>query len=115
MGVNFKSNLASHKELIEFESEIKKDMRGYAVQIQKSVMDACLKVIEAKLSNIEEIQKTAVDIKVMKTELESEMKHTMEKYDEIKSVADSVRTLSNKVQRLEFNSETKNMTRRTEK
>ena len=115
LGVTFKSNLASRSELREFEAEMRKDMRGYATQIQKSVTDACMRVIDAKLKDVEGVQETATEIKLLKAELEAEIKHALEKYDEIKSVGDSVRALSNKVTRMEYKDSTTNTSRRTEK
>lgn len=115
MGVTYKSNLASRSELREFEAEMRKDMRSYATQIQKSVTDACMRVIDAKLRDVENVQETATEIKLLKNELELEIKHALEKYDEIKSVGDSVRALSNKVTRMEYKDSTSNTARRTEK
>lgn len=115
MGVTFKSNLATKAELTAFESEIRKDMRGYATQIQKSVTDACMRVIDAKLKDVEDVQETATEIKMLKVELEAEIKHALAQYDEIKSVGDSLRTLNNKVTRMEYKDNTANTARRTEK
>lgn len=115
MGVTYKSNLASRSELREFEADMRKDMRSYATQIQKSVTDACMRVIDAKLRDVENVQETATEIKLLKNELELEIKHALEKYDEIKSVGDSVRALSNKVTRMEYKDSTSNTARRTEK
>lgn len=115
MGVRFKSNLVTRAELNNFETEIRRDMRSYATQIQKAVTDACIRVIDSKLKDIEGAQDAVVEMKVLKTELEAEIKHTLEKYDEIKSVADSVRSLSNKVTKLEYKDSTLTSERRTEK
>lgn len=115
MGVTFKSNLASKKDLKEFESEIRKDLRGYVVQIQKAATDACMRVIEAKLQNVENLQESAKNIELMKTELEMEIKHTLEKFDDVKSMSDSLRSLTNKVSRLEHANDLKEIGRRTEK
>lgn len=115
MGVTYKSNLASRSELKDFEAEMRKDMRSYATQIQKSVTDACMRVIDTKLRDVENVQETATEIKLLKNELELEIKHALEKYDEIKSVGDSVRALNNKVTRMEYKDSTSNVARRTEK
>lgn len=114
MGATDKAHQVTRSELTDFENQMRTDMRSYTGQIQKVVLEACLKVIDAKLKDIDEVKGTAVDMKVMKAELEAEIKTTMEKYDEIKSVSDSVRSLGNKVSRLEYNDATSN-TRRTER
>lgn len=114
IGATDKAHQVTRDELTSFENQMRTDMRGYTGQIQKVVLEACLKVIDAKLKDIEDIKSASVDMKVMKAEMEAEIKTALEKYDEMKSVADSVRTLGNKVSRLEYNSENSN-TRRTEK
>ena len=115
MGVTFKTELATKEELKEFEAEMRKDMRGYCIQIQTAVTDAALRVIQEKLKDIEGTKKAAEDMRVMKAQMEAEMKTTLEKYEEIKGLADNVRTLSNKVQRLEYTSGASNtMDRRKE-
>ena len=114
MGVTDKSHQVTREELIEFENQMRTDMRGYTGQIQKVVLEACLKVIDSKLKDIDDVKDAAVDMRIMKTELETEIKSALEKYDEIKSVSDSVRSLGNKVSRLEYNNENSTI-RRTEK
>lgn len=114
MGATFKADLASKKELLDFEAEIRKDMRGYAIQIQKSVTDAAMTVINNKLKDIDDVKDIATDMKVMKSQLESEIKNATEKYDDMKSIGDSVRSLKNSVTRLEYNKDN-TFDRRTEK
>ena len=115
MGVTFKSNLATKKELKDFETEIRKDIRMSVASMQKTVTDACMRIIDSKLADVEEIQQAAVDIKVLKAELEAEIKHIMEEYNEIKSIGDTVRKLSNTVSRMQYKTDTANNDRRTEK
>ena len=115
MGVTFKSNLASKEELRNFETEIRADMRGYTTQIQKAVTEVCMRIINEKLKNIEDVGKSVEEMKILKAELEVEIKHAMEKIDEIKGIGDSVRTLGNKVSRMEFKNSTLTSERRTEK
>ena len=69
--------------LREVEDEVRRDMRGYCGQIQKAVTDSCLAVINDKLKDIEEVKKTAIDMRIMKTQLETEMKNAMEKIDAV--------------------------------
>ena len=114
IGATDKAHQVTREELVAFENQMRTDMRGYTGQIQKIVLEACLKVIESKMKDIEDVKNVATDMKIMKAELEAEIKTALEKYDEIKSVSDSVRTLGNKVSRLEYNSDNSTM-RRTEK
>lgn len=103
MGVTFKTDIVTREELADFESESRRDMRGYAVQIQKLVTDAAMKVIDNRLKDMDETKKAVVDMKVMKAELETEIKNASEKYDDIKTLSDTVRNLSQRIQRLEYN------------
>ena len=63
---------------------------------------------------VEEAKKTAIDMRIMKTQLETEMKNAMEKIDEVKQVSNTVRSLSAQVSRLEYNKDNQNE-RRIEK
>jgi len=103
MGATFKADLASKKELLDFEAEIRKDMRGYAIQIQKSVTDAAMTVINNKLKDIDDVKDIAADMKIMRNQLETEIKSATEKYTDMKSIGDTVRSLKNSVSRLEYN------------
>lgn len=103
MGVMFNSDLATKNELKSFEEEIRRDMRGYAIQIQESVLKSVMIVVENKLRDIQEAKNAAVDIKVTKAELEVEIKNALSKLDDVKSLGDSVRQLNQRVSRIEFN------------
>lgn len=103
MGVTFKADLATKAELNDFEAEIRRDMRGYAIQIQKSVIDAVMIVINNKFKDVDDMKSAALDIKVIKAEIEMELKNISAKTAEIQDVSNTVRSLNNRVQRLEFN------------
>lgn len=106
MGVTFKADLATKTDQREFEEEIRRDMRGYAVQIQKSVSDSLMTVLNNRLKDIEEAKQAATDIKITKAAIDLQIKTINEKTDNIKEVSDAVRSLSNRVQRLEYNNTT---------
>ena len=108
MGVTFKTELATKDEMREFEAEMRRDMRGYCIQIQKVVTDAAMNVINNKLKDIEDVKHAAEDMRVMKAQIEAEIKVALEKYDEMKAVSDNVRVLTNKVQRLEYGADNRN-------
>lgn len=112
MGATFKTEFATKKEQRDFEDEIRKDMRGYAGQIQASVLNAVLNVINTKMKDVDEANKAVVDIKVMKAEIEAEFNRINEKYDEIKDTTKQIASINNKVQRLEYNNDPSTTTRR---
>ena len=103
MGVDFKSDLATRTEQREFEEEMRRDMRGYASQIQKSVSESLMLVLNNKLKDIDAAKTAAEDIKITKAQIDLQVKTLQEKTDSVKAVADEVRNLNNRVQRLEYN------------
>lgn len=114
MGATFKGDMASKEDLSELRREVKGDMRAYATNIQKSVLDATMKVIDHRLANVDQFSETATQMKVLKVELEGEVKRVIEAADENKALGDTVRSLSNRVTRLEYGDGNKSE-RRTEK
>lgn len=117
MGVTFKADLATKTEQREFEAEIRRDMRGYAVQIQKSVQDSVMVTVNNRLKDIEDAKQAATDIQITKAEIEMQLASLREKTANIKDIEDTIRQLNNRVQRLEFNTNTPTLSktdRRTE-
>ena len=114
MGATFKGDMASKEDLSELRKEVKGDMRAYATNIQKSVLDATMKVIDHRLANIDQFSETATEMKVLKVEIEGEVKRAIESADENKALGDTVRSLTNRVTRLEYGDGNKTE-RRTEK
>lgn len=112
MGVNFATEMASKKELNEFSAEVKQDMRAYAQQIQRAVLESVMRVVDSRLQNVDNVNDTANDMKLLKIEIENEVKNAIERIDDVKSLSDTVRALSNKVSRLEFNGETRSERRK---
>lgn len=110
MGIMFKSNTVTRDELKEFEDSIRQDMRGYAVQIQKLVTTSSLTVINDRLKEVDEVKKSATEMKIMKTELQAEMKNAIEKCNDAAALQGEVRNLSTRVQRLEYNQQQSNIT-----
>ena len=101
-GMTYKTELATKKEQQEFEEQIKKDMRSYKDEVTKNVMVTCMRVIDERLKDLDEVKEMSDDMKITKTKLEVQINNALEKYDEIKSLGENVRLLSNKVNRLEY-------------
>lgn len=116
MGATFKTELATKKEMRDFETDMRKDMRAYCLQIQEIVTKSTMQIIENKLHDIEDVKSASTDIKVIKAELESKFDMMNEKFDEIKVVADTTRQMNARIQRLEYgNQQIQTVERRTEK
>ena len=117
MGVTFKADLATKTEQREFEAEIRRYMRGYAVQIQKSVQVSVMLTVNNRLKDIEDAKQAATDIQITKAEIEMQLKNLREKTASIKDIEDSVRQMNTRLQRLEYSTNTPNLSktdRRTE-
>lgn len=108
MGVMYKADLASRKDLTEFEAEVRNDMRNYASQIQKAVTDSMMVLINERLKDIEDAKDAVETMKIMKVEMDSQIKIMLEKYEETRTISQEFRTMSNKIARLEYNDENKN-------
>lgn len=102
LGATFKVELATKQELKEFEQEIRRDLRAYKEEISTTVMTTAIQIINSKLKEVEDIHKMVADMKAIKAVLEVEIKNMMKKVDEVYSLSDSVRILTNKVNRLEY-------------
>ena len=113
MGKTDKKSLVSKDEFKEFEDSMRKDMRGYATQIQKSCTESVMNVVEREMKPMDDIKETADNMKIVKAQVDSSLKNIEEKYDEIKQIGDTVRVLNVKVNRLEYGKETASE-RRTE-
>jgi len=102
MGVKFKSDYATKRDQLRFETEMKEDMRGYRDELLSTVMVSAMEMIREKLTEIKDIREVAQTIKIIEKELEVKIKMVMDKVDEIKSLSDNVRSLDKKVERLQY-------------
>ena len=114
LGATFKTELVTKKEQRGFEEEIRNDLKGYKIEIQKSIMDACLKIIERELKSVENLKDVEARMEGIRTAIEIQIKDMLAKYEDIKEVSDSIHSLALKVQRIEYGNET-GKNRRTEK
>jgi Fic family protein len=105
MGALFRAEYATKEEQKRFEKEVKSDLRDYKDELLKVVMSASMEMIREKLSDINDIQATANQIKITEKELELKIRNAMEKVDEIRGMADNVRALNQKVDRLVYGQE----------
>ncbi len=115
MGVMFKTNLATKKEQQEFEERIRQDLVNYKEEIQRTVLSVCLRTIDREMRHVDEINKTATELKLSEQSMRAKMEDLNSKYDEVKATTDSVHALTTKVQRLEFGKDISRLERRSEK
>lgn len=102
MGMTAKKDLVTKAEQQKFEETVRQDMRGYATQVQKTVMDTSLRVIERELKGISGFKDDVAEVQLMKVQLETEMKNALKDLDQMSELSSQVRILSSKVARLEY-------------
>lgn len=106
MGMTAKKDLVTKAEQQKFEETVRQDMRGYATQVQKTVMDTSLRVIERELKDISGFKDDVAEMQLMKVQLETEMKNALKDLDQMSELSSQVRILSSKVARLEYGEKT---------
>lgn len=113
-GKNDKKELVTKQELKDFEADTRKDMRGYVRQITETVTDSSLRIIEKELKPLDDVVAMSNDMKIMKQKIDNDLQNMNDKYDEIKQIGDTVRSLSTKVTRIEYGQDA-STERRTER
>ena len=96
----------------EFEKRIITDLRDYKDELLKVTMAAAMQTINEKLKNIDTIEKTANEMKSTEAKLEVQIKSAMEKVDEVRGMADNLRSLNAKVDRLQYGQDNQDVRRR---
>jgi len=102
LGATFKVEFATKKEQKEFEKQIISDLRDYKDELLKVTMAGAMEVIREKLKDVETIQQTANEMKATEAKLEIQIKSAMDKVEEVRGMADNLRSLNAKVERLEY-------------
>lgn len=101
MGMQARVKLVTKEEQNAFEAEIRKDMRGYASQIQKNVLDVTDRTLSTKLQQIDKFLEAAEKMKESEMRMSLMMESFNQKYDELQSLKDTVNRTANKVSYLE--------------
>jgi hypothetical protein len=111
LGLNFgKGELIKGQK--EFEKQIISDLRDYKDELLKVTMAAAMQTINEKLKNIDSIERTAQEMKATEAKLEVQIKGAMEKVDEVRGMADNLRSLNAKVDRLQYGQDNQDVRRR---
>jgi hypothetical protein len=102
MGATFKTEFATKNEQKQFEKQIISDLRDYKDELLKVTMAGAMEVIREKLKDVDTIQQTANEMKATEAKLEIQIKSAMEKVEEVRGMADNLRSLNAKVDRLQY-------------
>jgi len=102
MGATFKTEFATKGEQKEFEKQIIKDLREYKDELLKVTMAASMEMIKEKLRDVDAITQTAQQMKATEAKLEIQIKSAMEKVEEVRGMADNIRSLNAKVERIQY-------------
>jgi len=111
LGIYFSEKELSQKQ-IKFEKQMIDDMRSYKEELLRVVLAAAMSSINDKLKDVDTIAKTATGIKTTEAKLEIQIKNAMEKVDEVRSMADTVRSLSARIDRLQYGQENQDQRRK---
>lgn len=106
LGKSDKKNLITREDMKEFENSTRKDVQSYARQITNTVSDSVMRIIEKELKPLDDVKEMSTEMKIAQLKVENDMKMMSEKYDEIKQIGDTVRSLSTKVNRIEYGQDT---------
>lgn len=112
LGTYFRAQYATKEDQRNFEKEVKIDLRDYKDELLRVVMAAANEMIREKFKNLDQINETAKRVEITEKELELKIKTALEKVDEIKGMADTVRSLSAKVDRLQYGQNTNDIRRK---
>jgi hypothetical protein len=115
MGVLFKEELATKRDQLSFERKIVQDLRDYKDELMKVVMATSMNTINDKLKSVDDVQDLVSEMKTLEATLEIKVKNAMEKVDEVRGMAENVRILTNKVNRLEYGSDNQEVRRKESK
>jgi hypothetical protein len=102
MGATFRTEFSTKKEQKEFEKQIIKDLREYKDELLKVTMAASMEMIKEKLRDVDAITQTAQQMKATEAKLEIQIKSAMEKVEEVRGMADNIRSLNAKVERIQY-------------
>lgn len=112
-GATFKTELVTKDEQKAFEESIRKELRSWRDELQRNILETCLRTIEKELQSVSEIKEISQE---MKTNMEVEkerMKVINESLTDVKSLADTIRQMNSRLNRLEYG-DTNSTARRTE-
>ena len=102
LGVKFRQDYATKRDQLRFESEMRDMFKDYKEELLKTVMSAAMEMIREKLKEIKDIKDIAQTVKLIERELQIKMQNIMERVDETKSLADNIRALNAKVDRIQY-------------
>jgi len=111
-GVSFRSQFVTKNEQKQFEKEMVSDMKDYKDELLKVVLSASMETIRDKLKDVDTIQNTANDMKLLTKELDIKIKNAMEKVDEVRSMGENVRSLGKRLDRMEYDQTTTEVRRK---
>lgn len=102
MGVAFKSNYMTKKEGQDFENQMMTRMNDMESKIRDDVLKMCLVEIGRYQKNIDSIKQTADNMSSMQNVMDIKMKSLDDKYNDITSVVNEVKTMRQQIQSLQY-------------
>lgn len=99
----FRKEVVSVQDLNEFKAKMRSDMRYYKEEITDVVIKAAYKSIEDKLDVINDFKNSFIELEKLKVEIKYEFDKIKEQMSKVDVVSDNMKSLQNKVTRLDNN------------
>ena len=96
----FRKDVVSREDLDDFKKSVRSDLRYYKEEISDIVIKSTFKIIDEKLSILEDFKKSFVDIEKLKIEIMHEIDNLKVNIDSIDVLKDNMRTIQNTVNRV---------------
>ena len=114
MGRMSKAELITRKEFIQFEANMRADMKAYRDEIFNSVWKLCKTYLDQQLKDLDKISKLANETEKMTIEYKADLKHTKEDLNEVRPLIKEMKRLEKKLFNLEFGENVRKTERRTD-
>lgn len=113
-GIYFKAELVTKKEQHEFEDQVRQDMRSYRVELQKTILDTCLREIKSELKDLDRFREEFQEIREFKVKQEVFLEEFEDIKHDFKVMANEFGQIKERLNRIQFKQTDNNEVRRHE-
>jgi hypothetical protein len=101
MAMVFRKDVVSREDLAEFKKSVRADLRYYKEEISDIVIKSTFKIIDEKLEVLDDFKKSFIDIEKLKIEIQNDMKKIRVSLESIDVLKDNMKSLQNKITRMD--------------
>lgn len=113
-GIYFKTELVTKKEQHEFEDAVRQDMRSYRIELQKTILDTCLREIKSELKDLDRFREELTEIREFKIKQEIFLEEFEDIKHDFKIMANEFGQIKERINRLQSRQTDNNEVRRHE-